>query len=194
MIRLLTTAALSLAGFAASAAEKFPAHPLSGTFELESTTPDIAAVDPHQLQAEIFQTGQRVRFAFKEEYGADRADREVYEVTLLPPFDRGFCARPRWSLSCSEADAGRAPAAPLKYDAYLDAERLKTAADVNLYAHFAPYGLKPGGFVYTLTYADSSASYVFYLKDWDTLISRSAYDAGDKVVQVDQVLKRVKTP
>lgn len=194
MIRLLTTTALSLAGFAASAAEKFPAHPLSGTFELASSTADIASVDPRQLQAEIFQTGQRVRFAFKEEYGADRADREVYEVTLLPPFDRGFCQRPQWSLGCSKADAGRAPTAPLKYDAYLDVERLKTAADVALYKHFEPYGLKPGGFVYILTYTDSSASYMFYLKDWDTLISHAGYDAGDHVVQVEQVLKRVKTP
>jgi len=35
---------------------------------------------------------------------------------------------------------------------------------------------------------------MFYLKDWDTLISRAAYDAGDSVVQVEQVLKRVRNP
>lgn len=200
MIRATIATALGLTAMSVFAAEKFPAHPLSGSFALASSTPAIDTIDARQLQAEIFQPGQRVQFEFKGETGADRPGREDYKVTLLPPFDRSFCLRPQWSLSCPGIDgtrppdaSDRPPAAPLVYEANLDAQRLKTQADVDLYKHFVPYGLKPGGFVYVLTYTDSRASYVLYLKDADTLISRAAYNtSADDVVAVDQVLKRVK--
>lgn len=203
MLRLLTAAALSLAGLPACAAGKFPARPLSGTFELVESTPDISAVDPRMLQAELFQPGQRVRFTYTGIYGADVPGREVYDVELLPPFQRGFCLRPQWHLSCPTYDGRRPPnesdqppSGPLKYPAYLDVEKLKTAEDVKLLKYFVPYGLKPGSFVYSLSYADSSASYAFYFKDWDTLVSHAAYNTEEdgRVVLVDQVLKRVKNP
>lgn len=155
------------------------------------------------LQAELFQPGQRVRFTCTGIYGADVPGREVYDVELLPPFQRGFCLRPQWHLSCPTYDGRRPPdesdqppSGPLKYPAYLDVEKLKTAEEVKLLKYFVPYGLKPGGFVYSLSCTDSSASYAFYFKDWDTLVSHSAYNTEEdgRVVLVDQVLKRVKNP
>lgn len=127
--------------------------------------------------------------------------RDVYSVELLPPFQHSFCLRPEWHRSCPTCDGGRAPnendrpsTVALKYRAYLDTEQLKTAADLALLRCLEPYGLKLGSFVYALTYADSRASYTLYFKDWDTLISHTAYDTEEdgRVVLVDQVLKRVK--
>jgi hypothetical protein len=203
LIRLLTAAALSLAGLPASAAEKFPARPLVGTFEQASSTPDIAAVDPRKLQSELFQPGQRVRFSYSGEYGSDLPEREVYSVELLPPFQQGFCLRPQWHLSCPTYNGRRPPnendqppTGALKYRAYLDVEKLSTAEEVKLLDYFVPYGLKRGSFVYSLSYTDASASYTFYFKDWDTLISHAAYNTDEegRVVLVDQVLKRVRNP
>lgn len=200
MIRATIATALGLTAMSVFAAEKFPAHPLSGSFALASSTPAIDGIDARQLQPEIFQPGQRVQFEFHGETGADRPGREDYKVTLFAPFPRSFCLRPQWSLSCPSIDGtrppddnDRPPGTPLVYEANLDAQRLKTQADVDLYKHFVPYGLKPGGFVYVLTYTDSRASYVLYLKDADTLISRAAYNkSDDEVIAVDQLLKRVK--
>lgn len=192
---------LSLATMPVFAAETFPVHPLAGTFELHSSTPSLEGVDPRDLQPEIFQTGQRLRIEYAGEYGSEWPDREVYKITLLPPFAAGFCLRTNWKYSCPSYDSKRlstkadvSPTHAIIHEAYLDVDRLKSDKDVRLYDQFLPYGLKRGDFVYALTYTDSRAAYSFYFKDWNTIISDASYSMGDHIVSVVQVLKRVKAP
>lgn len=185
-------------------AKDFPARPLVGTFELYSSTPSLDGVDPRVLQSEIFQQGQRIHIRYVGEYGSDRPELDVYNISMLPPFPRGICLQPGWSFVCPSYDGSRVandtdqpPTYAISHEAYLQRERLKTDEEVGLfYSRFGKYGLKRGDFIYVLSYADSRASYAFYFKDWDTIISRSAYEikSGSDIVLVDQVLKRVKEP
>lgn len=156
--------------------ERFPAHPLRGTFELASST---FAVDASRRPAEWFWPDQRVRFEFLGEVGGDWPGREEYRVTLSSRVGPG----------CPSDDSDR----PCGFAAALDARRLSTRAEVARYAQFIPYGLEPGGFVYELTSADAHVSYRLYFQDWDTLISHTAaLTRGDAMVAVEQVLKRVQ--
>lgn len=191
---LLMSALFGLPSAAAIATEGFPAHPLQGEFELVSSNPEIDSVDPKDLSSEVLQTGQRIRLAFRGEYGADWPGREVYAVTLFPPFAASFCKRSNWDNYCTHGGS-RAPEQALELEAYVDAERMETDEIPGIRKAFVPFGLAAGKWVYQLTYSDATASHLFYLQDWTTLISRSNYkDASGKRVVVIQTLKRRKTP
>lgn len=200
---LLITILLGLPSMSIHSADQFPARPLVGTFELYSSTPPIDGVDSRDLQPEIFQAGQRMRIEYMGEYGSERPEREVYRISLLPPFDKGFCLRPNWKYSCPSYNGRQLvdstpepPTTAISSEANLDTWQIKTDKEVNLNAQFVPYGLKRGDFIYALTFTDSRANYGFFFKDWNTIISQSAYKTqpGDQFVFVDQVLKRVIAP
>lgn len=200
---LLTSTFLGLTTMLAFPVKEFPTRPLVGTFELYSSTPPLDDVDPRELRSALFQTGQRIRIEYVGEYGNDWPEREVYRIFMLPPFAKGFCLRPNWKHSCPPHDKKRLdyelrypPTDPISHEAYLDTQIADTDKRVGFVAKFVPYGLKRGDLIYLLFYTDLRASYTFYFKDWDTIISQSAYNTqpDDHVVFVDQVLKRLITP
>lgn len=195
--RLLAITLLVLATMSVFAAEQLPARPLVGTFQLYSSTPSLSGVNPRDMRSEIFQTRQQVRFEYVGEYGSDWPEREVYRISMLPPFVKNICLQRNWSFACASHDGRRLAKPPvhaISHDGYLDIFCLKTNEDIDLYKQFVPYGLKLGDFIYVMTYTDSRAAYVFYLEDRNTIVSQSAYNTQSKndIVFVDQVLKRVK--
>ncbi|WP_234640436.1 hypothetical protein [Delftia tsuruhatensis] len=180
----------------------FPHTPMHGTFVVIETIPDIRAIPSNQYYPSLFMPEQRVKFEYDGEVGSDWEDYFEYKMTVYPPYDPRMCSQSHWLHYCNEIHGTKEiPAIPVTQDLIMTTEIAKDEVYLSLREYFVKHGLKRKDFVYEGNISDGGASYIFYFKNWNTLISRTAYSEADissktrnkssKAHGVIQILKRI---
>lgn len=182
--------------------KQFLHTPMHGIFIVANTVPDLTKIPASRYDSSVFMPQQRVKFEYDGEVGSDWEGYFEYNMTIFPPYDKRMCSQDHWLHYCNDLSGTPGiPARPITKTVILSASRIRNQKDIDESKELIPYGLKLKDFIYGGNTSDGGVVYEsLYFKDWNTLISTTAYFDTDvrskefsktKVHTAIQILKRV---